>query len=391
MEGRKKKASLAIVSVALVAVIAIAGTFAYLQSASEDVTNTFKTNKVEVTLTETDADGNQVTERNDYSIIPGTEQTKDPKVTVNNTVDAYVYVKVEDTSDGVITWKAAEGWTLLQGYDDVYYREVKANATAAEKELYFLQGNKVSYEAGLTNESMPEDDVTLIFTASAIQKAPFNDPVLAYKMEAATTVSTADGLKEAFESEHSVVLSGAVTIPDTNDEYAEYNMAEGAVLDLGGNVLTVPYLKGIFQGENAMIVNGVINSRADYPLFIGNGTEPTSIAVENVTLNGGVNVFAANAILRNVTADASSKKYYAVWADNGATIVIESGTYIGAEGMPAVLSSNPNDPEVDGPAGVVMIKGGRFNTDVSKYVAEGYKVVEVDADGVTWYEVVASE
>ena len=78
--------------------------------------------------------------------------------------------------------------------------------------------------------------------------------------------------------------------------------------------------------------------------------------------------------------DASGKKYYAVWADEGATIIIESGTYIGGPGMPAV-----NKAETDAQ---VIIKGGTFNTDVSAYVQDGYKVETTTDDSGTWYTVV---
>ena len=96
------------------------GTFAYLQGTTEDVVNTFQSNKVMVELTET-GDGQ-------YNIVPGTLETKDPTVTVDNTVDAYVYVKVTATTNAkaLINYEIAEGWTLLDGYTGVYYREVAA-------------------------------------------------------------------------------------------------------------------------------------------------------------------------------------------------------------------------------------------------------------------------
>lgn len=381
MEGKKKRASLALVCVALLAILAVAGTVAYLQGTSGDVVNTFSTNEVTVDLKETTDDS--------YNIVPGTSETKDPKVTVKNTVDAYAYVKVDDKTEGLVTYAIADGWTALdtEKYPGVYYREVAADETT--KSFSVLAGDKVSYASSLTNEDMKKlkDSGTLTFTAYAIQKEPFDDPVLAYKMENATTVDSDDGLKEALAKGESVVLSGDVAIPNDNtDAESEYNMAERSVLDLGGNTMTIPFMKGIFQGEDAKIMNGTIESDANYPLFIGNGSKETSITVENVTLNGGINVYAGEATLSDVTADASSKAYYAVWADNGATITIESGTYVGGVNngtqQPAVNSSEN---------GSVIIKGGKFNTDISKYVATGYKVVQTESDGTTWYEVVASE
>lgn len=120
------------------------GTLASLQSSTGDVVNEFNANQVTVELTETTG-GN-------YEIIPGTSQTKDPTVTVDNSIDAYVFVRVNDTTDGLVTYEIESGWTLLDGYTNVYYREVTADA--ANKEFAVLEGNTVFYDASLENSDM---------------------------------------------------------------------------------------------------------------------------------------------------------------------------------------------------------------------------------------------
>lgn len=173
MENNKSKKVLASV---LAVVLAFAmliggGTYAYLQSSTEDVKNTLSTNSVEVKLAEKTG--------KEYNIIPGMEQAKDPKVTVSNTVDAYVYVEVKDNTQGLITYAVADGWAKLEGFDNIYYREVAKDAET--KVFTVLAGDKVSYSKDLTNEDMKDKtDVSLTFNATAIQKAPFNDPVIAY-------------------------------------------------------------------------------------------------------------------------------------------------------------------------------------------------------------------
>lgn len=153
------------------------GTFSYLQGKTEDTVNDFKTNKVLVELTETTGDK--------YNIVPGTTQPKDPKVTVHNTLDAYAFVKVTDHTDNLVTYTIDEGWTKLDGYDDVYYREVAGNAD--NKVFPVLKDNIVSYDAALENSDMLDENgklkegITLTFNASAIQKKPFNNPVDAYE------------------------------------------------------------------------------------------------------------------------------------------------------------------------------------------------------------------
>ena len=96
MERKKKKTLTTALAVAVAALLLIGGgTFAYFQSQSIDVINMFNANKVTVNLTETTG--------SNYDIIPGTSETKDPKVTVDNSIDAYVYVTVTDNTDGMVT------------------------------------------------------------------------------------------------------------------------------------------------------------------------------------------------------------------------------------------------------------------------------------------------
>lgn len=217
MGEKRKRTSLAVASIALIVILAIAGTFAYLQDSTGDVTNKFDTNQVKVALNETTG--------NSYSIIPGTTQAKDPKVTVDNSVDSYVFVKVNDETQGLVTYEIADGWAPLDGYDGVYYREV--NAGAQEKTFSVLKGDQVSYSKSLTNEDMEDKtSVGLTFTAYAIQKAGVTDNIAdsekaltAYRVvalgaslpEPATTENFTDILNEA-EAGDSILLTGEVRL-----------------------------------------------------------------------------------------------------------------------------------------------------------------------------------
>lgn len=94
-----KKSKKFLIAVLMVTVIAVCsftptfamliggGTYAYLQSSTEDVKNTLSTNSVEVKLAEKTG--------KEYNIIPGMEQAKDPKVTVSNTVDVMYMLKLK--------------------------------------------------------------------------------------------------------------------------------------------------------------------------------------------------------------------------------------------------------------------------------------------------------
>ncbi len=160
--------------------------------------------------------------------------------------------------------------------------------------------------------------------------------------------------------------------------YTEYNLPKNSTLDLNKQTLIVPKLSAVFQGENATIENGKIDSSADYSIWIGNGSKPTSITVRNVEANAGINVYAASATLIDCTLDASSKDFYAIWADNGyAEITVESGTYIGGSVATVNATSGINyncymdenkiehqEVSVIAP-GKIFIKGGTFTGEIT--------------------------
>ena len=167
-----KKTFLTVVSVVLALALVIGGTLAYLMDVSGEVKNEFEKNKVSVELDET-TDG--------YDIVPGTEEEKDPTVSGTTTLPAYVFVKVNDQTEGLVEWAIADGWTLVPGYTDVYYREVDEDDSPFTFPV--LAGNKVSYPDDITNEDMEAagDDISLTFKAYIIQKAPFEGPAEAWE------------------------------------------------------------------------------------------------------------------------------------------------------------------------------------------------------------------
>lgn len=215
------KFSKSVVTTGLAATLAAAmviggGTFAYLKGVSDDVTNTFNTNKVLVDLKETTG--------SEYDIIPGTTQKKDPTVILNNTADAYVYVVVTDKTAGLVDYAIADGWAPLDGRANVYYRE--AAGSAAEQSFPVLKNNTVSYDAALENSDMLDAEgslkqgVVLSFTARAIQKAGFANAADAYDglpAMATTGKEFTDALAKAqdgdvIELKNDIVLDTAASI-----------------------------------------------------------------------------------------------------------------------------------------------------------------------------------
>ncbi len=134
----KSKALLMTLCAALLVAVSVLGTMAYLTS-TDEVVNTFTVGKVAITLDEAkvDEDGIAVdpaerVKENQYKLMPGQSYTKDPTVHfAADSEDSYLFVKVEngiaaieDSDNTIASQIEANGWTLLDGTDNVYYKEV---------------------------------------------------------------------------------------------------------------------------------------------------------------------------------------------------------------------------------------------------------------------------
>lgn len=131
-----KKVILTIAAMALVAVISVVGTFAYLQSTTDVVKNTFTSAAtIKITLDETDVDvygvkdGETRKTENDYKLIPGHEYVKDPTIHVEKGSEpCYLFVEVKNTISAIeasgdttiAKQMEAKGWKAVEGVTNVY-------------------------------------------------------------------------------------------------------------------------------------------------------------------------------------------------------------------------------------------------------------------------------
>ncbi|WP_270739422.1 hypothetical protein [Massilioclostridium coli] len=299
MKISKKKVVTTGLAVALAAAMVLGGgTYAYLQGTTDDVVNNFNTNKVLVDLSETTG--------SDYNIIPGTEQSKDPTITVNNTVPSYVYAIVTDNTDGLVDYTIAEGWTELEGWNvgatKVYYRTVEKDADP--KTFPVLKDNKVTYDAALDNDGMlnPDgslkDDVNLTFTAHAIQKDGFTSAKEAFE-NAYSAVSSTEDLTTALQAGKSVVLTGNVEVSADTIE-----ATKSPELNLNGKTLTINEggSTTLQKGQSLTIENGTLN----YTAAPGQGSqvaialqEDSELTLKNVAMTtpaGASPLFVSNGV-----------------------------------------------------------------------------------------------
>ncbi len=189
------RAFIALLALVLVIGCVAGGTVAWLVAKTDPVVNTFTYGNIDITLTETTGTS--------YKIIPGTDITKNPKVTVKGGSEAcWLFVKVEEvgaistiTTDPV-HYAIDTGWAQLKDKDGkdvsgVYYRLVDAvdNDTA----FNVLKDNKIIVSGELTKETINGYAVqqpTLTFTAYAVQKENIADAKTAW--EKVTPLSNSD-------------------------------------------------------------------------------------------------------------------------------------------------------------------------------------------------------
>lgn len=172
----------------------------------------------------------------------------------------------------------------------------------------------------------------------------------------------------------------------------------GVTFDLGGHKFSASNFAVVFAGSNGVIQNGeMICLNGSYALFIGDEIETKGFTASNLTLTGGINVYNATmVVLDSLTVNGTD--YYAVWADENASITIESGTYTagdvavfsGAVGLSTINVTGgtfiTNDKPLMGDSkATLQISGGTFSSEVEKdYLAKGYRLTKTgESYGVT--------
>ncbi len=319
MKVSKKNIAITGVAVSLAAVMLIGGgTFAYLKGETDPITNSFRTNQVQVSLEETTG--------NEYNIIPGTTQRKDPKVTVNNTVDAYVFVEITDETDNLVDYAIADGWMPLSGVPNVYYRLVSAAQDV--KEFSVLANDEVRYSKALENHDMTDGsgslkrDINLTFNAVAIQAEPFANEEEAYKAKDSVITSDADVIEAAIMDGMPVVLSA-----DANVDSAVLDRA-GADIDLNGRELKIGGTTPIVLNSNKSI------SLKDGTLVLENqNSRRVGIAI----CEGG------NLELNDVNMTATDVSMVVDKGTNKATVDIIDSVITSTDNY--ILSTNAGNPE----------------------------------------------
>lgn len=187
---KKKNLITTVASVAMVGVIAVGSTLAYLTANDGKLTNTFDfvDNGIAIDLWETDG-GDQVVGKDEQgsgnlaytNVVAGQVLTKEVHTDVNTSVDTWVFVKIDQTGAGanVTINDLAEGWVKVAETDNVYARKITVGDNlGTDTEYPFTVFTKVTVPADITEAN--KDLNPMVLSTAAIQAEGFATAELAY-------------------------------------------------------------------------------------------------------------------------------------------------------------------------------------------------------------------
>ncbi len=207
---KMKKTLTAVVALALVAAVSVAGTMAFLTKKTGPVTNTFKAGSLGdnlglelwENLVELDTKGQYVkkdathVDGNAYEqLLPNSTNHKNPTVTVTKlTTDAYLFIEVvNDENDAIEATVNDQNWTLLKVKPTADNNTAKVYAYALNNGIVHAT-NELNVEV-LTGNTFKVKD----FTNETAKDQTFNDiTVKAYICQAAGFADATEAWNGAF-------------------------------------------------------------------------------------------------------------------------------------------------------------------------------------------------
>jgi len=366
-----KKTILAFVCAVLIIATSVVGTMAYLTD-TDSAVNTFTVGTVGLSLDEakvepygTPVEGADRVKDNEYLLIPDHTYIKDPTIHVDeDSENAYIFVKVdnqiasyeaktENTEKGyksIADQIAANGWTLLEGVADVYYKEyIKGQE---DKDLEIFEEFKIDAMANDAEgwDKISPETTKINVTGYAVQKDGFGTAKAAWNAadfpedDDAVVVTNANEFDAAWRAGGTVKLGKNVTFQHLSDPNVTL---PDIVLDLNGYKLNV--FDKIYSNQSTSI------------------SAYRKMTIMDSKGGGSIAGNAINAYNNNVTITGGT---YNIALTGNSSYTITGGTFNGTLSMSSAT-----------------ITGGKFRSDPTRFV-------NVDTHTVTnsegWYTVTAN-
>ena len=174
------------------------GTYAYLTSQTDVVTNTFTIGNVTITMDEAkvdaygEADGTTRVTANEYKLIPNHTYKKDPTIHVKKgSEECYLFVKVVNGIEAIekagnttiAAQLEANGWTPVSGETGVYVfnMTIDARNAADDVDVPVFSTFTIAGTADISDYATDENDASIIqVTGFAVQADGFADSAAAW-------------------------------------------------------------------------------------------------------------------------------------------------------------------------------------------------------------------
>lgn len=214
-------------------------------------------------------------------------------------------------------------------------------------EIYTYDDGSVSNNKKLCVDPTSEGEYTVYQYVDGAAKE-----IVVAKIGKNTYASLAEAVQAAKSGDTITLCSDYYDYSEVDADIV-YNIA-GVTLNLNGYTYISENFGHVFEGSDGLITNGkmVCNRGSSYALFVGDEGETIGFTVKDVEFEGGINVYnASGVVLENCTVRGTN--YYAVWLDEGASVIIKSGTYTTGE------KANVNGAK----GSALAIEGGVFHTN----------------------------
>lgn len=152
---------------------------------------------------------------------------------------------------------------------------------------------------------------------------------------------------------------------------------ENSGIEINAGTLTLEDVK-ITSDRHPIRIDGEVTATINGGTYKVTGAHAMTTHTLNVSGNANVTVNGGTFIGIKGTPNGNAMGGAAVKVQAGATVTINGGTFSG--GVNDTLASE----------GTLIVKGGTFDQDPSKYVADGFTASETEINGVTWWTVSAN-
>ena len=312
------------------------------------------------------------------------------------------------------------GFALNAVIYDVYTVTWKNGDTVLETDTALQEGTTPTYD-GTTPEKAEDDNYIYTFSgwsdgsntyaADALPAvsgdvtytATFTSTPAVAKIGNAKYATLQDAIDAASSGDTVTLLadidfSEVTTNRNAHDTGDELKIdLEDLTLDMNGYTITSVNASVVYTGNGATIENGnfaLKHVKADgttyqagsYGLCIdGYGVE-NGITLNDLTVEGGINIWDADVEINTTTATATASNFYAIWAEGNSNVVVNSGTFSDNGSSKA---KGPIATDSTGTGTTVTIKGGTFNA--TKKIVNGAAPDSVKIQGGTFTMVVPEE